>query len=777
MPGMQSIEGLASNLNTTAIVDAIMKAEHRPVDLIAARQTEATNQLTTYNSISALMVALGSSVAALNRATNFDAATLSVSDDKMVTAQTTGKVAVGTYSLSIDALATNHQLASQGYADPAATLLGTGTVQIAVGKASPTTLTLGSSNNTLNDLKDAINAANMGITASIINDGSSANPYRLLLSANTTGAENTISLTSNLTGGVAPNVATPSFDAVENVGAPQGTSAKTLGPTAAYTGSQNKTYTFTVAGSGTQTVGSGPITVNWTDGVNSGSISVTTAGGEVALTGAGADGLTLTLGAGTLVAGDQFRVQTFSPVLQKAADARVSLGSTSSGGSPIVISSATNQLDNLIGGISLKLKAVTITPVIITANIDQEAIKASITGVIDKYNEVMRAIDKQFSYNADTQQAGSLLGDQFLLSLQANLRAQVSGAIDGLPKSLNMLGAIGVRPGNSGLLALVDSSALSSKLTSDPNGVRNLFVDSGTSSNPLISFLSAGTKTAESRTGYTFQITQAATQMMLDGAAITDPAASPLTLTTSNNTLRLTVDGVRSSEIALAAKTYASSAELVSEIQQKIKADALIGSRGVSVEWIGDGTTGHLRFTSGSYGASSSVSVDNTVTNSAFNNLGFVSGGFATAGSNVAGTINGRPATGTGRVLTSDKNSGDTAGLAVDVRMTAADVIADGTGTLTYRRGFASRLGRTLDAMTRSTDGSIAGRTKGIQAQIDDLKTQIADQEKRLAVRREKLFQRFTALEQALSQFQAQGAFLSQQLGQIAANTRTITSQ
>ena len=140
MPGIQSIDGLISNLDTTSIVDAIMKAEHLPVDLLTDRQNEATNQLTTYNSIAALMVALGTSASALNRAANFDSASLSVSDDSVLTATANGRVTVGTYSLSVDSLAANHQIASQGYADPTAAV-GTGSIQIAVGKASPSTVT------------------------------------------------------------------------------------------------------------------------------------------------------------------------------------------------------------------------------------------------------------------------------------------------------------------------------------------------------------------------------------------------------------------------------------------------------------------------------------------------------------------------------------------------------------------------------------------------------------------------------------------------------------
>jgi flagellar hook-associated protein 2 len=308
--------------------------------------------------------------------------------------------------------------------------------------------------------------------------------------------------------------------------------------------------------------------------------------------------------------------------------------------------------------------------------------------------------------------------------------------------------------------------------------VRSLFLDSGTSTNSLITFLSAGTKTVESKSGYAVVITQAATRMTRDGAALTAPSVLPLLLTAEKNTFRVTVDGFKSGDIVLAAKTYSSGAELAAEIQQKIKADSIVGGRGVAVEWVSDSAeTGHLRFTSGSYGSTSSVSVDVPASNSAVNELGFGAGGTVIAGLDVAGTINGYQATGSGRTLTADKNSGGTAGLSLDVRMSAADVVANAAATVTYRRGFSARLARAVDSMTMTTNGTIARRTRGIQAQIDDLKAQIKNQEERLTVRRGKLFERFTALESALSQFQSQGSFLSQQLAQISANTQQITSR
>ncbi|MEW5701233.1 MAG: flagellar filament capping protein FliD [Candidatus Zixiibacteriota bacterium] len=774
MPGSQSIQGLASNLDTNAIVQAIMAAEHRVVDRLTERQTEATNRMATYNSISALMVALRSALAPLLRTSTFEAATLSVSDQDAISATTSGQVAAGTYFLSVDALATNHQIASQGFDDPATAILGNGTLQIRVGSGSTQTITIDSTNNSLTGLKNAINAARVGVTASIINDGSSSQSYRLMLTANETGAENTITVTTNLSGGLAPDFASSTFDAVERLPGMAGTALVSVGPTASYSGAANKTYTFTVAGSGTQTIGDAPITVNWTDGTNSGSFEVAAADSEVALTGTGSDGLKLTFGGGTLTAGDQFRVQTFAPLLQKAADAQVRFGSGSDGASPIVVASASNQIKDLIAGLTINLKNVTSTPVTITAAVDQTAIEGKINDFLAKYNEVMRTIDKQFSYNSETQEAGLLIGDQFLMAVQSQLRGPLASTVAGLPKGMNTLRALGIRTGADGLLSLASPSTLSDKLATDLSGVMNLFTDSGTSTNALISFLSAGTKSVESQNGYDVEITQAATRGQLRGLDITDPATTPLELTSDNNSFRLVVDGIRSDPLTLSLGTFNSGSALAAEIQDKINHDDAIGSRGVTVSWVDLGDTGYLQFTSGGYGSASRLSVEAGDAGSAVSVLGFSGGGAFTAGADVAGTINGEAATGSGQILTGNAGNATTAGLRLEVRLTPSQVTGGTSAVITFVRGFASRIDRIADSLSRASDGSISRYTQGIQNQIDDLKAQITSQEERLAIRQEKLYERFTALEQALSQFQTQGDFLSQQLAQISANTNAI---
>lgn len=87
------------------------------------------------------------------------------------------------FVISAAATATGAAVALQ--ANPTYTSNGAGTKSI----------TIDSTNNTLAGIRDAINAAGMGITASIINDGSAA-PYRLMLASSSTGASNSIKITS-----------------------------------------------------------------------------------------------------------------------------------------------------------------------------------------------------------------------------------------------------------------------------------------------------------------------------------------------------------------------------------------------------------------------------------------------------------------------------------------------------------------------------------------------------------------------------------------------------
>src|SRR5204862_116125 len=94
-------------------------------------------------------------------------------------------------------LAQAAQLSSSGYSDPN-TAIKQGTLTLQVGTGTATTVTVDSRNNTLQGLADSINAAGGDVRASVVNDGTSGTPYRLLLTSSKTGSANGITVTNNL---------------------------------------------------------------------------------------------------------------------------------------------------------------------------------------------------------------------------------------------------------------------------------------------------------------------------------------------------------------------------------------------------------------------------------------------------------------------------------------------------------------------------------------------------------------------------------------------------
>ncbi len=665
-------------------------------------------------------------------------------------------------------LARNHQLASQGVEDPDATALGTGSFQISVGSGSLQTVTIDSSNNTLTGLKDAINNADLDVSASIINDGTTRNSFRLILTSKETGAKNTITVQSSLTGGVNPNFTTSTFDVPETDGfSALATSAVSLGSSAAYTGSENKTYTFTIAGTGAQTVGSDVITINYTDGTDSGSIVVNAVDTEVSLSGAGSDGLTLSFGAGDLMAGDTFTVSTFAPELQKPTDARISIGSTDGGGSPIQITSESNNFKEALPGMNLTVKQVTAagSSITITSEHDINGVEAEINGFISVYNDALIFIDQQFKFNPDTKASGVLFTEGTLRTMQTSLRSSALNIVQNLGGKLNALATIGIRTDGEGRLRIADRELLEDAINDNNKDLQRLFGDDIISSRTEFELISAA-REAKAGINYEVDITQAATQGSYEGVAIADPAIQPLIITAANNVLKIGIGPTESEDITLTAGTYTSFAQLVKEIQTRIDADNEIGGRNVTVSFSQNGSTGQIKITSGEYGANSFVSVLLGSSDTLESTLG-LKNGTAVSGQDVAGTINGEEAKGSGQILSGKDGNKTTEGLKLRITLDASGLIDGSEGTISLTKGVASRLRDTLFRITDTVNGSLSSRVKGLDAQVQDIKEQIARIDERLALRRKRLVEQFRAMEQALGQLNAQGSFLASSLASL----------
>jgi flagellar hook-associated protein 2 len=139
--------------------------------------------------------------------------------------------------------------------------------------------------------------------------------------------------------------------------------------------------------------------------------------------------------------------------------------------------------------------------------------------------------------------------------------------------------------------------------------------------------------------------------------------------------------------------------------------------------------------------------------------LGFING--IVNGLDVAGTIDGESATGSGQLLTGDDGNVNTDGLAVRYSGTAGETTA---GTIKLTFGVAELLDRILFDMTDSYEGYVAFKQDSLQDTVDRMGDQIEEMEARLDRKTATLITKYVAMELTLSELQNQSTWLNGQL-------------
>jgi flagellar hook-associated protein 2 len=210
--GTISFSGLATGMDTSAIVSQLMAVERAPETILTNQKTKMQSQADAYNQISSALTSLQTLMVGMNTPSTFASKTASVGDSSVAGATATGSALAGTHNLKVTSLAQSQTLVSEsstmgGYASDTDNNFGTGTITITdtTGGQSPFTINIDSTNNSLQGIASAINASGANVTASVINDGSGT-PYRLTINGKDT---NTYSVGASLTGGTYD---TPTFD-------------------------------------------------------------------------------------------------------------------------------------------------------------------------------------------------------------------------------------------------------------------------------------------------------------------------------------------------------------------------------------------------------------------------------------------------------------------------------------------------------------------------------------------------------------------------------------
>lgn len=220
MASTPSVGSSGTIIDVPTLVSQLMSLERRPIDQLNTKVSSYEAKISSYGTLSGLVSGFKTAVQSLNGSSSstLQAFQATASDASIFSASASSTAAAGTYSLNVTTLAQSQNLVAAGTAS-STTAISNGTattVTLDFGTISGGTLTAGTysgatftsngsgtksitidgTNNTLQGIRDAINTANMGVTATIINDGS-ANPNRLTLTSNTTGASNSVKITTS----------------------------------------------------------------------------------------------------------------------------------------------------------------------------------------------------------------------------------------------------------------------------------------------------------------------------------------------------------------------------------------------------------------------------------------------------------------------------------------------------------------------------------------------------------------------------------------------------
>lgn len=780
-----SFSGLASGIDSAGIIAQLTTVAQKPVKLLQSKDDTYNASLAAWQQFNSALSSLQSSVTTLSQPATFNTASATSSVPAVATITTLPGAAIGNHSLSVTQLASAQKVVSSSVASGSIALGKTGTFTL-----NGKTVAI-SSTDALTDIAVKINAAQTGVSATVVNVG--PNDFRLTLTSHLSGTANTIAA-SDITGGVlgglgvlgsgastARSVVSFNQNSTAYTGAASLTLASATQSVSSLLGIQSgqaANGTFHLSNGGIGTGNEADIAIN----LNTASLTdVANAINQAGITGVSAEVVTIPDVNGNLgrihqleivnkgstaptftdpngVLGTLGVLQTpYSQTVSVAKDAKFNLDG-------LDLTRSSNTIGDVIPGATVKLLSGTVaTPGVTDLNVSQntDTVVQAVTSLVTAYNAIQDFVTSENKFTPPTDSKAGVAGTNAPLfgdTTLSQIQDQLSKALTAVSGNTT-LESIGITMGQDGKLS-VDSAALTTVLQTDPTKVSNLFSASGTTDGTDISFVSASPKTvATSGVGYAVNITRPATQSV--GVAST--AATSGGISSAPETLSFS-GALFPTGVKLTLPVGSTLQDTVSLINNTSSLNSNIYA---SVD-----SSNHLVLSSQRYGSGNSFTVASdsaaAVTNSGIGPTLSVSTGL-----DVTGTINGEPATGTGRTLSGNAGNATTEGLQLLVGATAASGATPSHVAVTH--GVADSLSQTLTQLLDPINGAVAGAEAGLNSQISDTQAQIAQIQASVSTYTDYLKQLFSQMETRISVLQAQSNAFNAQVGNSNNNSNSGT--
>jgi flagellar hook-associated protein 2 len=737
-----SFSGLSSGIDTDSIISAMTQAETTQKTSLQSKQNTLKLRQAAYLSLKTGLSAVARAAGTLNSSSAFTLISGTTGDTDIATISATSSASVGSFDLNVTQLAKANKIGSAPQTDTTSALGKTGTASLN-GKSFNV-----EASDSLTSIAKKVNALGAGVSASIV-DGGTGRGY-LTFTSTTTGAANAVSL-ADLSGTSMADLGL--VGSGKSVRDTEGSAASGYGFSSKSDSIQSLLGATGLPAS-TLTIGGQSIDVDpTTDTLDSlaGKINAANITGVTATVQAGTkDGATVyslqISGSGAppamsetggVLKGLGILRATPTGELVEAKDAQYTLDG-------VPLTSATNTITGAISGATLTLKKVGDTSV--TLNKDTAGVTKNVSGLVSAVNDLLTSIKSQSSFDSKTFVSGVLFGDSVARSAKDSVQNMLFSDTPGVSGTFKNLAQIGVGLDSTGAVTL-DESIFQAALSKDPDGVSALFQAVGKGSDSNLKYVSAtNTAAASGAAGYAVDISQVATkESFVAGMSQISPRTQPETLTFKGSafgTGGISIDFEAGTDLA------ATIAKINSDGRLK---DLVVASN----------QNGTLRIDSKRFGTGGNFTVISNQSESGANSgIGF-SGGTTVLGVDVAGTINGEPATGNGQFLMGATGNAKTAGLQIQYSGTQTGSV----GTLTYTRGVSSRLQDLISSFNDSIKGSLGAADKSLQTQIDGLDKDMTTIDDRITSKTNELKLTFANMEDALAKLKNQSSQVASMLG------------
>lgn len=191
MTGISTL-GIGSGMTLSATLDKLTTAEKQSLVPISKQQSAATAKLSAYGTLKTAIQAFQTANSKLKDAALYTA-TSTTSSSTAFSADTDGNALVGKYTISVTRLAQSQTLTSAAKTDVKAAQGSddaSRTMKFVTADGKETSIALTKDQTSLSAIRDTINKANVGISASLIKVSSTE--FRLSLTSSATGTEHAV---------------------------------------------------------------------------------------------------------------------------------------------------------------------------------------------------------------------------------------------------------------------------------------------------------------------------------------------------------------------------------------------------------------------------------------------------------------------------------------------------------------------------------------------------------------------------------------------------------